>query len=222
MDTVGSVDFRGVMSLLGGQKPFLVRGFDSNKSRQMGFTLIELMITLGVASILMTIAVPSFQELITSNRLSTEVNGFIGALHMARSEAIKTSNRVGLCASTTGTSCAGSGGWEQGYMVYRDTNRNSTFDSGEFIVRTGAPMRGNITLRSSVSSTARSLTFASSGRITSFTGVSFQIVACDDRSKSFASNVRSKARVITVNTVGSTRALKGDEAGVTVTSCTPS
>ena len=211
--------FRGVIGLRGAICP---GGCNLPQAYGKGFTLIELMVTLAVAGILLTIAVPNFQELIASNRLSTEVNGFIGAIHSARSEAIKISNRVGLCASATGTTCAGSGGWEQGYLVYRDANQNSTFDTGEVIVRVGGPMRGNITLRSNASSTARSMVFASSGRLTPFVAVSFQIVACDDRSKSFASNVRSKARVITMSAVGSARVLKGDEAGVTVTSCTPS
>ena len=211
----GFIGLRGALRLGEG------RGFNPPHAYGKGFTLIELMVTLSVAGILLAIAVPSFKEFIDSNRLSTEVNGFIGAIYSARSEAIKISNRVGLCASATGTGCAGSGGWEQGYMVYRDTNHDGTFNSGETIVRVGAPMRGSITLRSSDSSIARSLVFASSGRITPFTGASVQIVACDDRSKTFASDVRSKARVITVSAVGGTRVLKGNEAGVSVTSCTP-
>ena len=52
-----------------------------------GFTLIELMITLAVAAILITAALPSFNEFIKNNRLTTQANNFIATLNLARSEA---------------------------------------------------------------------------------------------------------------------------------------
>ncbi len=103
------------MSFSGRLRPVRVIGFNPHQSRLEGFTLIELMVTLAVAAIMLTIAVPSFQEFIGSNRLTSEANGFLTSLNLARSEAIKGNVRVTLCVSSNGTSCAASGGWELGY-----------------------------------------------------------------------------------------------------------
>ena len=68
-----------------------------------GFTLIELMITLAVAAILLTVAVPSFQTLIKRNALTARTNNFIADLHFARGEAAKRGSDVSVCPSSNGT-----------------------------------------------------------------------------------------------------------------------
>lgn len=76
-----------------------------------GFTLIELMITLAVALVLIMIAVPSFKNLILANRLTTTANDVVGAISIARMEAIKRNANTQLCGNTAngsaplGTSC---------------------------------------------------------------------------------------------------------------------
>lgn len=54
-----------------------------------GITLIELMVTLAVLAILITIAAPSFQTLIKSNQVAGANNEIIAMMHLARSEAIR-------------------------------------------------------------------------------------------------------------------------------------
>ncbi len=49
--------------------------------RARGFTLIELMITIVIASILLAIGVPSMRNMIHQNRLSGSVNEFVAADH---------------------------------------------------------------------------------------------------------------------------------------------
>jgi type IV fimbrial biogenesis protein FimT len=64
--------------------------------RAFGFSLIELMVALAVAAILISAAVPGFQHLIISSRLTTTANELVAALNMARSEAIKRNAAVNL------------------------------------------------------------------------------------------------------------------------------
>ena len=89
--------------------------------RHSGFTLIELMVTLVVAAILATIAIPSFWNTIQSNRATTEANELVTALHYARSEAIKRGARVSLCPSTNQTGCTGGTNWANGWIIFVDT-----------------------------------------------------------------------------------------------------
>ena len=77
-----------------------------------GFTLIELMVTLTVLAIVLGIAVPSFQKQIINNKSLTFSEEFAAALNYARSQAVKTTKRVSICASSDGATCTGS--WSEG------------------------------------------------------------------------------------------------------------
>jgi type IV fimbrial biogenesis protein FimT len=66
-----------------------------------GFTLVELMVAVGVAAVLLAIAVPSFRNLLLSNRLNTAANEMVGALRTAKMEAIKRNTSVQFCSNVS-------------------------------------------------------------------------------------------------------------------------
>ncbi|MCU7938915.1 MAG: GspH/FimT family pseudopilin [gamma proteobacterium symbiont of Bathyaustriella thionipta] len=82
-----------------------------------GFTLIELMITLAVAAILLTVAVPMFTETLRKNRLSAQASNMFTALNVARSEAIKMGTDVTVCSTINQVICGGAVDWSTGWMV---------------------------------------------------------------------------------------------------------
>ena len=87
--------------------------------RPRGFTLIETLTSVAIASILLTAAVPAMQDFITRNRMSTEVNTFVASSYLARSEAVKRLQKVSLCpVDSTGACDPSSEDWEQGWKVY--------------------------------------------------------------------------------------------------------
>lgn len=90
-----------------------------------GFTLMELIVAMAIVAILVTIGIPSFQTLISENRMTSGANAFVVSLNLARSEAIKRSRRVSLCSSADGATCSG-GGYHQGWIVFVDPNNNCT------------------------------------------------------------------------------------------------
>lgn len=98
-------------------------------NKQSGFTLVELMITLAIAAILLTIGVPSFNTLMQNSRLTTSTNDLIGALNLARSEAVTRELRVTVCKSADQATCNTSvTGWQQGWIVFTDENSNAAFN----------------------------------------------------------------------------------------------
>jgi type IV fimbrial biogenesis protein FimT len=85
--------------------------------RARGFTIVELMVSLAVLAILLTLAVPSFTNATLGARLSAYANDLLASTQLARSEAIKRNAPVTLCASSDGTTCATSGNWRVGWIV---------------------------------------------------------------------------------------------------------
>jgi type IV fimbrial biogenesis protein FimT len=91
--------------------------------RSPGFTLVELMIVSSIVAILLAIGVPSFRYVTSSNRATTEINGLLGDLQFARSEAIREGQQINVCATTNGTSCVTSGTtWNNGWLVMQGAN----------------------------------------------------------------------------------------------------
>lgn len=113
-----------------------------------GITLLEMVAVMGVVGILMAIAIPSYRYLNTSNRIAAEVNGLLGDLQYARSEAIKEGQTVSVCVSTNGTTCAsGSTAWQNGWLVFADKNGNGSIDNAtDVILRVQPAFPGNDTL----------------------------------------------------------------------------
>ena len=111
-----------------------------------GFTLIELIITIAIAAIVMAIGVPAFQDMIRNNRIISQTNDVMSALSFSRSEAIKRGRPVVICKSSGGAGCATSGNWDQGWMIFVDTDNNAAVNSGEEILRVHDALTGGNTL----------------------------------------------------------------------------
>ena len=110
------------------------------------FTLVELLVAISVAGLLLLLAVPSFFDLIRSNKLATQGTYFVTAINCARTEAIKRKTLVIICIRT-GNACETSNlGWEQGWLVFSDVNGNGKVEQSE-LIRAFAPLGGGYTLR---------------------------------------------------------------------------
>lgn len=119
-----------------------------------GFTLVELLVTIAVAAILLTVAVPNFQMFVLNSRMASQANDLITAFNMARSEAVKRAASVTVCASSNGTTCTGT--WAQGWIVR---------DAAGTPIRAQEALGGASTLTGGAD-VASMITFTSNGRTT--------------------------------------------------------
>ncbi|MGI4839188.1 MAG: GspH/FimT family pseudopilin [Janthinobacterium lividum] len=72
------------------------------RDRNKGFSLIELMVTVAVLAILVSVGIPTFSTLIRNNRADADTNEFYRALNYARLEAINRGVNVRVVPATTG------------------------------------------------------------------------------------------------------------------------
>ncbi|WP_156775423.1 GspH/FimT family pseudopilin [Hydrogenophaga sp. RAC07] len=170
---------------------------------QHGFTLIELMVAIAILAILLAVGVPSFQSFIASSRLTTANNDFVGAMTLARSEAIRRGNRVTVCKSADLNTCTTAGGWQQGWIVFVDTTRSGAaaeVNTGETIVSRYEAIQGSLTLVGDTN-VASYISFAADGtaRLMSGAAQAGRIRVCNSASVMEDSR---RARDITVTSAG--------------------
>ena len=184
-----------------------------NARQQLGFNLLELMVTILVIGIVLGFGVPNFMAFQRNNAMTSAANDFISLIYLARTEAIKRQVPVTLCASANSQTPAPTCGVgpETGYIVFVDdtnplvaapTDGNATVDTGELVLTQHAPPTGTMT----VAADSIYLTFAPSGfwlqRATGQAQDSLtNILLCDDRGNVDAGGT-SSARVVTVSPTG--------------------
>jgi type IV fimbrial biogenesis protein FimT len=97
------------------------------REKQSGFTIMELLLTLLIVGILAGIGLPSFNNLIASNKMSSNANEIVGAFNLARSEATQRGTNVNIGSISGGTD------WTSGFRIWLDGNDNDAYDAGEEI-----------------------------------------------------------------------------------------
>lgn len=183
-----------------------------------GFTLIELLVTIAIVAILATVGIPSFNQTIRSNRLSTNINELVGSLNFARSEAVKRNQTITIRKAGTE--------WESGWSVFVDVDGDGDGipegDATDTVLRVYGAMPNNYTLRGTTPAFTNRITYQASG-----ISANGSFVLCDN---SDGNNVpeANTSRVVVINSVGRVR-IGGDtdndgipETGSEITSCTVS
>ncbi len=123
-------------------------GYTTNDmSRSKGFTLIELMVTLGIASIVLGMAAPAMRDMVQNSRITSQANELLASLSTARSEAVKRGSPVSICRSANLLTCSGgAGSWADGWILFDDLNGNGAVNAGEMVLRVRQELSGNPTL----------------------------------------------------------------------------
>ena len=160
---------------------------------QYGLTLVELIITLVVAAILLTLAAPNLTSFLKRDRLATQANDLLADLALARSEAIKRAATVVVCKSddpmATPPTCntTDSVPWTAGRLIWADTNGDGTIQSSEVLrIRQGLDGKNNALYgENGATGTANEVRFSGMG-MANPPDTTSQLVFCDGRGPSEA------------------------------------
>lgn len=92
-----------------------------------GFTLIEMLITIVIVAIALTIGVPSMSKQIEKSRQNAMRSELQQSIRLAGAQALASSRPVVLCP---GNSTCADNDWKNGYMLFIDSNGNGNYDVG--------------------------------------------------------------------------------------------
>lgn len=172
--------------------------------QERGFTLIELMVGIGLTALLMSIAVPALNLFVSNARQTAAMNDFVASMHLARSTAVTTNTRVTVCASSNGASCQAVD-WDQGWIVFSDLDSDQTLDNDETVISQSAAI-DELSIASN--EFGQFIMYRPNGRVmnASINGNSGQFTVCDDRGA-------DKAKVLIVDLSGRPRVSKTQADG---------
>ena len=156
-----------------------------------GFSLLELMVAVGIAAIVLAVGVPSFSSSIDNQRMTSATNDLVMTMNLAKSEAIKRVAYVTVCKSSNGTSCTAGSTWNEGWIVFANTGNTNlaSVDPGDEIIRVFEGVHERISI-AAVGGVANFLTFRPGGTIgTNVANITGTLTACDERGADFARGV---------------------------------
>ena len=122
--------------------------------RTQGFTLVELLVTLLVATLLLTLGVPAMRDFVLDGRIVAAANNYVAGVQLARATAIKQQRNAEICVSTTWSNavptCTGGADWTTGWVVWVDQDQDTVLDGNE-VLRVGENQTGGTTLEGGAS-----------------------------------------------------------------------
>lgn len=170
------------------------------KIKYLGFTLVELVTVLAIASIFLAAAVPGYFNLIQNNKIVTATNKLASSLSAARMEAIKRGQKVSVCpaANASLNSCGTNAHWPQGWIVFTDADNNNAIENNADLLNVAQPAPSGTTITTTTP-------------VVSFDGTGFLLNGATSISLKTSGCQGKNARTINVSTSG--------RLSVVVTSC---
>ncbi len=159
-------------------------------TRNKGYTLLELMMTMVLAAILLTVGIPNMTNFIKNNRVLAETNKLMTTFKTARSEAMTQRVNVIMCRTSDFINCTTTGNT---YMAFTDLDSSVTVNGNDTIITKGTIDSNHHELKfKKCSSCGDYVEFSSSGTAVDNNGT---LMVCDDRGTTYA-------RAIIIESIG--------------------
>jgi len=177
-------------------------------TNQKGFSLAELLATMGIAALLLSVGLPGLTSFAQNARQVSAANELLTDFHYARDLAITSNSRVTICPSSNGATCNGVA-WNAGRIIFVDNDGNQAVSAGETVQRVTGEM-GRVDVATAEFGGA--ITYRPNGRamaaeVRDNTG---EFIICDDRGSDYA-------RALIVDISGRPRISHEDARGVVPT-----
>lgn len=177
------------------------RDFTLRRNKSLGVTLIELIVTISIAGILLSIAIPSFSSVINSIRLTTYANEWVATLNLARSEAVKRGRQVSIRRKGNTNQ-----NWDLGWDVFTDVNGDGALDAVDTLLKTYPALTNGFTLRTGTTNYQIFAAYLPSGLILNPNLITDTFKLCD-----YSANTTT-SRAIEINAMGRPRTSEGTTA----------
>ena len=172
---------------------------------QKGVTLYELLITLLVVGVVLTLGVPNMVEFRQNGRMTASANDLIAAFQLARTESARAKDNITICASkqpmTSTPACDGT--WDEGYIVFVDSDGDIVRDNTEAVLRRHDIIEPGVQL--AIANDATFFSYGPTGLGRGNVGGNpslTQIVMCDERGNTTAAGGNSAARLFVTTPLG--------------------
>jgi len=183
------------------------------KRSQSGFTLYELLITLLIVGVVLTLGIPNLSQFTRNSRITGAANDLHAAFLLSRTEAARAKTNITICASANSTDPANAdcgGNWEDGFIVFVDDDADATRDiPDETVLRAHPVAPEGVSL--TIANDASYFMYASTGLGRRDVGNNVpvsQVIVCDERGNTETSENFSAARMFVATPLGRATILK--------------
>lgn len=171
-------------------------------SDSVGFTLIELMVTVALIAVTLTLAAPSFSAFQRNAAVNALGNSLVANINSARGEAMKRGQNAFVVPK-------GDTGWQGGWFAYVDKDRTNSYQSDkDDLVLSSENPESFITItafRSPAADTPPYLMFNAQGNTIKKDGSFASVVFCFDLTGGTCSLVNTDTRILIVSATGRPR-----------------
>lgn len=176
-----------------------------NKRQQNGFTLYELLGTILIIGIVLSIGIPNFSEFTQNSRLASTSNDLLSSFYLARSEAARSKSNVTICSSTNSMVAAAAcgGSFNDGWIIFLDRNGDLVHDAGENILRAHPAVADGVTVTANANANYFAFAGTGLGRGDIGGNPALQtVMICDNRGVDIAPGGRATARRLVATPIG--------------------
>ena len=115
-----------------------------------GYSLYELLMSLGLLAIVLGLGVPSLSYFVADKRLRAQADALFHTVHLARQQSITSRRVITLCPSVDGENCDSEHRWAAGWILFanRPGSDEGRRDADEPVVWRHAGSGAPLTIRS--------------------------------------------------------------------------